>query len=43
VEGFGVINDALVIEMGWVILNIVSKRLGKTDLSKNCLILAKSF
>mmetsp|Transcript_34913 Transcript_34913/g.75388 ORF Transcript_34913/g.75388 Transcript_34913/m.75388 type:complete len:898 (+) Transcript_34913:78-2771(+) len=25
VEGFGVIKDALVIEMGWVILNIVSK------------------
>jgi len=25
VEGFGVINDGFIIEMGWVILNIVSK------------------
>ena len=28
VEGFGVVTDYLVIEMGWVILNIVSKRPG---------------
>ena len=27
IEGFGLITDYLVIEMGWVILNIVSKRL----------------
>lgn len=30
VEGFGVVTDYLVIEMGWVILNIVSKFLGNS-------------